>query len=250
MQKFFISTMGRTGSTAVINTLSKCEGLLVAQELFLPRTRKWSANDDMPIPPWSHFLENQSPLQKLGQRFLSQKLAPHFYLSQAEKHARQADPEAFGFKILSNQYEEVPGLARALKKRGYKAIYLSRRAGPRVLSGIVAKARGLYNTKDPDATNRKVTVPLDGIAEMLVVAQRSCELSKERLRNKGFDVLEIKYEDFLSSKTDFFKQVFDFLDVPERPVAESVYQVMIKSPYDVIENYDEVKAAIGDHDRF
>ena len=148
IKKFFLMTRGRTGSTAVIDELTKSRSLCAMHELFLmynfvehtPAFEK-IYNLLLPFDLWK--------LQGWWLRWMppfiySDDLWARRYLEKAERLARHQGVAGFGFKVLSYHFDERPFLNALLKQQGYQVLYLTRNVARQVLSGMVAAQSGIY----------------------------------------------------------------------------------------------------------
>ena len=149
-------TRGRTGSTAVMDSLNKTSSITTAQELFI----KYKTNEKNSQPanksdrvilrydPWRQ--QNLGRLERVSEWLMRNDTSIVKYLDQVENTASKTDAKAFGFKVISHHFKQRPGLKENLVERGYSAIYLTRNIPRQVISGIVAKKRGKYNAHEKE----------------------------------------------------------------------------------------------------
>jgi len=167
----------------------------------------------------------------------------NLYLSQMEKSTKQ--DTRFGFKVLANQFDAWPDLVNVLKDRGYAAIYLERKNIVRlIISGIVAKRRGIYNLKNHTPIEESFEIDLDDFEMRVRWAQEAVEKEKKRLKDWGFDINVITYEDFVGDRTTFFKRICSLLDVPDILPQQTDYSIMISDLSKTVANYDDLVARV------
>ena len=239
-------TRGRTGSTAVIDELNKSQGLCAAQELFLiydfdniPDVSEITKVYDflLPFVLW----KRDDWLWKWIPHFLySDKQRANRYLAKAESLSRQQGMASFGLKVLSHNLGEWPFLSALLKRRGYRAIYLTRNIARQVLSGMVANQSGIWNTTetiqdsggyyiDPDEFQRNVEGEISAIQK-----------DYDRLTAEGFSFVVVTYEEFCTDRQSFYEKIFHFLEVSAEVPPRSDYSILIKDLKDTIDNYEAV----------
>ncbi|MBK9162195.1 MAG: sulfotransferase [Nitrosomonadales bacterium] len=246
--KFFMLTRGRTGSTAIMDHLLKSPSISATQELFanykardreeIKRKTIWGTH--LPFDFWIKDAWHRKALSRLGmERCLASK-----YLADSERQAVRIGAKGFCFKLLSHHFEERPYLTDLLKKGGYKAIYLTRNAPRQVLSGMVAKMRGRFNSIKDYEDETRYFINLEEF-QMLVRWELACvEGDIQRLKDDGFEICVVTYEDFLEDKSAFFARIFDFLGLPRDHLGDTDYKVMIKDIAHTIENYNEVAECV------
>ena len=240
MQKFFLMTRGRTGSTAVIDELNKCAGFRVAQELFL-RYEFNSANDTKLeitkefIPPFLLWKRRIRGSSWTPDNFLANR-----YLMQAENVASKSGAEVFGFKLLSHHFDENKYLCDLLLKRGYKSIYLTRNIARQVLSGMIANQRNMFNSRDDIKDPIRYLIDLKEFGSRVKWAGMGVENDKKLLREKGIAFIEVNYEYFIQKREKFYKTIFEFLNTYAELPPSSDYKIMIKDVQYTVKNYDEV----------
>lgn len=255
MNKFFLMTRGRTGSTAVLDELNKCSGICAMQELFLVydidsnaiNTKKMEDlyNFSLPFILW----KRQGRLWKWLPRFLYNdgKWADR-YLSRTELLARSQASAALGFKVLSHNLVEWPFLTALLKRRGYQAIYLTRNIASQVLSGMVANRSGVWHAKGDAKDTRRYNIDLDEFQWHVEWEKHSVKQDCDQLSAEGFDFIIVSYDEFVVDRKSFYAKIFNFLNLPSSLPPRSDWSVLIKDLRFTIENYDAVAeraAAIG-----
>jgi len=160
----------------------------------------------------------------------------HKYLMWVEELARRQNIKGMGWKLLSHQFKERPYLANLLKKHGYRVIYLRRNIVSQVLSGMVAKQRGIYNSLEKILDERRFHINVDEFQNHVKIERYCVKIDCAQLNAGGFNFTEVNYEDYCDNREEFFSKIFNFLNLLK----------MIKNPSTVIENHDEIKAIVAE----
>ncbi|WP_339641372.1 sulfotransferase [uncultured Porticoccus sp.] len=250
MKNFFIMTRGRTGSTAIIDSLNKSKNIVSAQELFIKLPYKKHQDEEYytSTPRFDVWSESKGYHFKIFQRFLGQSFIIRKYLAQIEKINANNKTIAFGFKVLSHHFEERPMLKYILQKRAYKVVYLTRNIPRQVISGMVAKQRGKYNAHDRENYRDDAIYKIDIDEFKSLVAWETQEVANDisMLESSGFRFIQVRYEDFIETSDIFFAKIFSFLEIPEEKLPKSSFSIMIKDPKHVIQNYNEVEQCLSE----
>ncbi|ATX80295.1 hypothetical protein Ga0123461_1883 [Mariprofundus aestuarium] len=264
-EKFFIFTRGRTGSTAIIDELDNHPDIVALQELFIsleksPELSKAYLEHGkgfykhisapyqvLPYGAWSsQYRRFRLPVIGVTylacNRLISEKGMLSLYLDQSEQRTLlSGQGKRFGFKVLANHFDERPDLAGALKARGYMAIYLERKNTVKlILSGLIARQRGIYNLKNYIASEESYVIDLEDFEKRVIWAKDSVQKEKTWLKEKGFDVHVITYEDFVEDRETFFQGICSMLDIPFMLPPETDYSVMIPDLSKTIANYESL----------
>ena len=240
MKIFYILTRGRTGSTAVIDSLNKTNSICTAQELFLKYN--FNRNVERFIMPYDLWLEQTPFLQRMYGKLLNNEVLIDSYLRMAEGRAMSTGKTAFGFKVLSHHFDQRPNLKDALLERGYRAIYLRRNVPRQVISNIVARLRGKYNAhaNEKYEDDSRYTIDIGEFESLVNVEIQAITHDLDVLESGGGGFIEVTYEDFMADRHSFFNRIFDFLGVSADTPQESEYSIMIKNISHVVENYQAV----------
>jgi LPS sulfotransferase NodH len=240
-------TRGRTGSTAIIDILNKTQSIRTAeQEPFLkhnfpnivkkyPNLKNYPSSIPFGLwknqkPKWWRFLAYCSNDAWLIKR----------YLKEIENAALTDGVSAFGFKILSNNFEEIPWLKDILIKRRYRVIYLKRNIPHQVISGMIAKQRGVYNINQDYKDDNRYKIDIEEFKNLMVWEMSQGDNDIAFLNAAGFSFIAVTYEEFMSDRQAFFNRLFGFLEVPLELPKNSSYSVMIKDLKYTVENFQEV----------
>lgn len=238
MEKFILVTRGRTGSTAVIDELDKCRDLVTTQELFLRinRTGKYYKL----LPPFDYWKQQACWWKRIVPNYFRDPRQAKIYLMLAEKLAHNQAAKGFGFKVLSNHFDERPFLGRLLRKRGYRVVYLRRNIVWQVLSGMVANQRGIYNSLEKVVDERRYQISIEKFKGRVQSERDAVKNDCAMLGKMHFDVIEVSYEDFCANREVFYSGIFNFLHLPPEKPPSSDFVKVIEDPRMVIANYDEV----------
>jgi hypothetical protein len=243
MRKFFLMTRGRTGSTAVIDELSKSMTICALQELFM--IYNYGDKEEFEfvynfVAPFDVWKTKEDPLRRLPSRLYDDGLRATRYLARAESQAMRQSAKAFGFKVLSYHFEERPYLGRLLKQRGYWVIYLIRNLARQVLSSMVANERGVFGVSKDFEDARRYHVDIDKFQRIVEWERDAMEREHAWLKAAGFNFVVVSYEEFLSDRQSFYDKVFRFLQLPSELPPPSDWGIAIKDLTYTIENYEAV----------
>lgn len=250
MKKFFVLTRGRTGSTAVMDSLNKSIDIVAAQELFIKyvvKNKKKNAHDQI-LPRFDLWLDSRRWYQKITEIFAFESHVLNKYLALAETKALETDSKAFGFKVISHHFDERPKLKELLLERGYKAVYLTRNIPRQVISGMVAKLRGKYNAHDRENYNDDASyhIDIDEFKSLVEWEAQAVANDIAMLDSSSFDYIQVRYEDFIANPDAFFAEIFGFLDIPAEKLPESSFSIMIKDLRQVVQNYQVVEQCLAE----
>lgn len=248
MKNFFVMTRGRTGSTAVMDSLNKTSSITAAQELFI----KYKANKTYSLPadksdrvilrydPWRQ--QSVGRLKRVSEWLMRNDTSIVKYLDQVEKTVSKTDAKAFGFKVISHHFKQRPGLKENLAKRGYSACYLTRNIPRQVISGIVANKRGKYNAHEKEnyQNDSCFLIDIDNFRSLIDLENKSQKEDLTLLQAMGIDYIIIRYEDFVSNPDQLFSDIMSFLNLPSEKAPKSSYSIMIGNLSDTIQNYEEL----------
>lgn len=189
-------------------------------------------------------------MERLPKRMATPKQLIERYFDEFESSVSPSEVSALGFKVLSQHFNENPELKDSLLHRGYRAIYLTRNIPRQVISGMVAKQRGKYNTKDGYEDDARYFLNKGEYESLVRWEAKSVQDDMLMLDREGFDFIQIKYENFMADRKGFFKNVMDFLEVAVEVPEASTYTIMIKNLRHTVDNFDDIEyvtAAMGMH---
>lgn len=247
MEKFILVTRGRTGSTAVIDELGKSNVLVTTQELFIRFPVLKNSDYYKLLVPFDLWEQEKGGwwTRLIPSRYREARRANR-YLLRVEELAQRQGAKGLGWKLLSHHFDERPFLSSLLRQHGYRAIYLKRKSVRQVLSGMVAKQRGKYNSLEQIVDNKRYHIDLEKF-KWHVQWERECVKNDcLRLKNDGFEFIEVNYEDYCDNREAFFGPIFNLLNLPLEIPPPSDFVKMIDDLKAVIENYDEVAAVAAE----
>lgn len=243
MKRFFLMTRGRTGSTAVIDELTK-SSICAMHELFLMHKL------DVHTPEFKKIYELLLPFDLWKPhawwlRWMPSSIwgdAPwaRRYLEKAEGLATHQGMAGFCFKVLSHQFDQRPFLKDLLRQRGYQAVYLTRNLARQVLSGMVASQRGVYNSLQGPESSSCYQIDVDEFEQLVQWEKRAVVEDRALLSEAGFVFAAVSYEEFCADRQSFYESIFQFLGLPAELPPTSDFSIMIRDLRTTIENYDAV----------
>lgn len=253
MNKFFVYTRGRTGSTAIVDELDShphcvCHGEVFRRDpLKNPKVRE--AYDRLGLEYLKERLTNDKVVIPFGLwEMIDTGNRGNYrgYLEFVQDEAARKDKTAVGFKLLHNQSVEREGLLDVLKSGGFVAIHLIRRNVVRqVLSGMLAKQRGVYNRRNYDVPDEKYDIDVAELVRTIERNQKDVAAVDKQLRDGGFDYFSVYYEDFLAQRDSFFDLVLSRLNLAREQLKASDWTIMVPSDLrKVVNNYEEMEAAV------
>ncbi|MEM6385005.1 MAG: hypothetical protein AAF718_02090 [Pseudomonadota bacterium] len=243
MKRFFLLTAGRTGSTAVLDSLNKLPSVVALQEPFLkgrdPKEGLKTAQGSVPF--FENHLNSQGMLSR-GLSKLSERSHVESYLKIIEAKSTTRSTKAFGFKALRHHFKDHRTLSNILLKRAYHCICLKRDAIRQSISLQVARQRGLYNTTKDLKDTVPVHIDMNELQKSVENETQRVALDVDEFKARGFPLILVDYETFSDDPRKFFYEIQDLLDLPRDLPPASDYKRVIKNLKDTISNYDEVQA--------
>ncbi len=254
LQNFIILTRGRTGSTAIVDEINSHPEVICHQELFLPGSdefgnlyEKYVNGEDVfnagtyvlcPFPLFirAHLsIENWNilPMEK-------RRGALDLYWDYIISSHHKPGAKALGFKMMWHHDDVFNGVVNYLNKNNFSVIYLKRNSARMVISGMVAKQRNVYNTRQRKAIDAPLHLSVRDFKR--AVGNENIEVRQELafLRFRELPFVEVDYETYLSDRSCFFSMVFSFLGVSPWVPEGTDYQVQINDLRKTISNFDEL----------
>lgn len=247
LKKFILVTRGRTGSTAIIDSLNKADSVTAGQELFMsfpdatPEMKVGGYETFTPFDVWT-LSDQERPDGVLEEADLA--LSAERYFSWAEKAAEAQNFSMFGFKALHHHFSNHPYLPDILAERNYKSLYLVRNIPRQAISGLVSQQRGTYNSKKAVVDNAKYEIDIERLLWQVNFINKGAAEDYKKLKEKGLDPIVVHYENFLNDPSRFFAELFNHCGVTSATVPKSDYKVMISDLSETISNYDDVVEAL------
>jgi hypothetical protein len=250
MKRFFIMTRGRTGSTAIIDELNNVKGIAAAQELFIDRNFKQLKKKTLlkaypSFIPFGFWKTKDFWWKNIWKRSPDNKELLGIYLKEMETIAQRKGAIAFGFKVLSHHFDQTPLLKEILINQGYHVIYLTRNIPRQVISGIIAKKRGIYNRKHFQ-DNVSYQVDINEFEKLVKWEAKAIKNDLAFIRACNFNLLEISYEEYLNNRKAFFARILNFIGIPFELPNASDYSIMIPDLRHTVSNIDEVLEKVSE----
>lgn len=228
--RFFIVTIGRTGSTRLRLLLDSHPQVRCHGELYGGNLGTLAPAD--------------SPLHA---ELLAERAAdPAGFLARRAFAAESV--QAVGLKILRSQLTQWTGLLEALRSdAGVRVIHLVRKNGlKRFLSeyfvGTVTRKHLLLPGETPPEVE-PVELPVELLlSDLHKVAEQSVEI---RSLFAGHPFHELAYEDSLEDNGPALRGVQAFLDVPLAPLSCQIRKVLPDDPKRLVANFAEVSRALA-----
>lgn len=163
--------------------------------------------------------------------------------------------EAVGFKLMRSHVRRVPYqypmLLALMRRERYRVIHVVRRNLLRVLvSRRTAQARGQFHARAAVPTV-EITLPTSTLLHDLAKVDQENQFWASTSR--GFDRLEVAYEQFVADQSGESRRMLDFLGVdPHQPLRSPHKRVNRATLEEIVGNYNEVVATLAgtDYSRF
>lgn len=236
MIKLVVMTRGRTGSTAIIDQLGKASNIHSEQEIFSRDPNLKYYTTVLPFNEWRKntvlrfFIKDEVRLADIYLNGLHRKFSKRGY-------------GCFVWKGLSNSFHERPYLIELLKSNKYRAFYLKRNVACQVVSGMVANARGIYNSTEKIVDSNRYQIDIDKFRVLVEWEKYAINSDLNFLKVHGIEFMKIYYEDYVKDKAKFFNNIFMFTGLPEENIAETDFKIIIDNPSDTLVNFEQVKRA-------
>lgn len=243
MTRFILLAAQRSGSTWVLDMLNSHPRVVGYSELFLrggvDRPKIWAGEKD--LLQWQAFLaEHGPPRSRVARTYRLWQ-----YLNRV--YAPRPGIEAVGFKLMYIQQNVSRPLVPALVLRRVRVIHVIRRNVIDILlSKETAAARGALHAHSGDAVAAvRVRLPTETLLERIASHERQVEQARARFARLRLPYREVFYEDLVRENAEF-DSLFDFLgtEPPGDRLSSPLQKLNPTSQADVIENYDEVRAAL------
>lgn len=235
-ERAVILTRGRTGSTAIVDELNTMGSIWASQELFTSH-RGPDADVFKDFPAFDYW-RSEHILRSL----IPEKYAAQIYLREYHRKASRSRRVPM-FKVLSAHLGKRPYLVGLLRENRYRIFYLARSPLQQAISGIVAKSRGVYNSRVPIAGGAKCVVNPEELLWHVNFEKTTAVEEYKKLKDQ-FVVHPIFYEDYIDNRHAFFASMCDRLGVPVAAPRKTQFRKMIESYDDVIENWSEIVSIV------
>jgi LPS sulfotransferase NodH len=160
---------------------------------------------------------------------------------------------AVGFKTKLVDVLDHGGFVQVLQEKGVRIIHMQRRNRIKaVVSRINARRlyekTGNWNLYKESDRMPPMTVDLDEFKSFVREREEADRVLAEYVAGLGLNTLTVCYEDMLQDRDAVFAGVFDFLNLRPWPVTSKTKKHTSDDLRDVIQNYDEVRAAFAGSD--
>lgn len=243
MNKFVVLSTQRSGSVALIQSLSSHPDIVCFGEIFLKGA---TYERNMSVPPGrSNLLYEEFARASLLKRvwsLVSPRTCERAFLE--DFYRRQSDKRAAGFKLMYSQVARHPGAWEWILQGDVRIIHLVREDALRVfLSRLTRVQTGVAHA------SRQIGPALLKVDPMRLIKEldsRERNLARFRAVVAGRpNVIEVCYEDYIDHPHSENRRILEFLGVP--PDTELRSGVVKQKTYalrEIIENYDELLAAV------
>ncbi len=238
MRGFALVASQRSGSTWVVDTLNRLEGLKVYGEMFLSRPRVKAAGPD---DRQRFFIARKS---YSGLR----KVRPFATAAYLTELLDQPD-RCVGFKLMYSHLVAYPELTAFLALRGLSVIHLIRdNLLDQLISSERARQSGQFHSWNPDvAAGKRLRLKLDtaSLVDRLSALERKNNQVRRMIALLRLSCFRITYEELVASNERFL-HIANFLGVPQSSTAtdSGLSRVRKGSQSDTVVNYCEVVAVL------
>lgn len=239
MTKFIVFTTPRTGSTLLVKSLDTHPDIFCAGEIFLLSGTQFHGECSFkfwkfPLPKKAIYLLNFPNMWMNLKSFLNRFFTP----KKGEK--------ARGFKLMHFQTAYLPGIIDYLKKNDVKVILLLREnLLKNTLSDLRARHTGVYHNSGA-STEKLPKFKVD--VETLGKKMAEIDTFNKQLEHVTADMnrLKVTYEEF-DNWDATMQKVLNFINVSGKSIAPVSKKLNPDKLEDMIENYDEMKAWLQQH---
>lgn len=151
-----------------------------------------------------------------------------------------------GFRLIYNKADQHPEILDALRGSQTKIIHLVRENVLKTyISFLTAPLHKMHHPREGD-TIRTVRIHMDPSETLAELRRRNARIEKKRRVTDGFDVLEVTYESFVADRDAEAARIQPFLGLQDvTPFETDLVKINPDSMREVIENYDEIEAALA-----
>jgi LPS sulfotransferase NodH len=236
---FILLAAPRSGSAWLVDLLNSHPDVTAYGELFQPEADEPSPYGNRDVRTFKAHLSDR-PASRAG--LVRRRIS---YVNAV--YGSRSGAAAVGFKLMYRQASINPGLLPYLALRRARVVHLIR---ANVLDSVVsheaARARGVFHIHRGEPV-KKVRVQLDAgdLVNRLGQHEHSIASARSSLSRLRFRQLETFYEELIGRQGDAeLVRILDFLGVGGRQLGSSLVRVNDAPHAELIENYDEVRAAL------
>jgi len=234
--KFFVCGVRRSGTTLIRTTLDNHPQIKAFGEAFVFTGRFKQASGDP--NSYQQYL-NESRIRQMRD-LVNRAQTVEAYLDDLYSTPGY---KAVGFKLMLPHAREFPMVLEYLKHHKIRAIHVVRKNVLKTLvSRTVKKTAGIAHTKQ--AVSKTTTkLRTHRLLKDLGRIQKSNEDWAAALRD--FNSIQVVYEDFVKSRADETRRMFDFLEVePLEGVKSQLVKLNPEDIREVVTNYEEVERTL------
>lgn len=231
---FVIISTQRSGSTLLRSSLGSHPEIECFGEVFLPDYRK-----EQSFQEYLKIHAASKPLALFRRRHFVYEFLDNLYDSRPDL--------AVGFKFMYSQARywpyRFPMVIQYIRRHNVRVIHLVRENAFEIcLSRQFARTTHAYHlSEERTQPSMQIDVPLL-LKEMEMVERLK---AKWQALLRGFDCMEVRYEDFTREKAAASGRILDFLGVnPNIELVSPLKKVLGASKKDIVLNYPEVEAAL------
>ncbi len=234
---FVVLSTQRSGSTWVVDMLDSHPHVSCYGELLLPEgTGKHpvGAQDTVPLSD----VLSERPSGSLVRHLEGWRYLDRLYRGRAE---------SVGFKLMYAQVRAFPWLLAYLVVRRVRVVHVVRtNKFDQVLSRIVARETNQYHVLPGEEVNEaRVRVDVDELIRQMEWEERKVGQFRRLLSLLPVPSLEVSYESLVSGDTGFETLLYFVGVAPEGDLVSRLTRLGSRSYEERIENYDEVRKALG-----
>lgn len=239
---FVLLTTQRSGSGWLVDLLDDHPAITSYEELFRVSAATFSRHGASAVP---HFEVMVGP----GTFSTSPGLVRQRYRYVRSLVRAHPGSRAVGFKLMYDQTRDHPGLMGVLTLMRARFVHLVRRDSlGAIISFDIAHARDRWHYHAGDSVP-SLRVRMDTASVLGRLQERDDEIDRfrRRLARLPVPVHEVAYEDLVTRRDETLAGVVDFLGVPpaEQPLRSSVVRAARERTVDLVENRDDLLAALA-----
>ncbi len=243
MNKFVVLSTQRSGSVALIQSLSSHPDVVCFGEIFLKGA---TYERKMSVPAGrANFLYEEFARESLSRRVwcrLASGACERAFL--VEFYRRQSDVSAAGFKLMYSQVGHHPGALDWILGNDVRIVHLVREDALRVILSRLTRAQTGVAHSASQIGPAVLRVDPKRLIRELDVRERVLSRFRTLLAGRP-NAIEIRYEDYIERRESENQRILDFLGVsPDTELSSGVIRQKRYPLRQIIENYDEVVAAL------
>lgn len=244
-KKFIIFGIQRTGTIYLMRILDSHPQIFCIGEAF--QDIDTPCHHQVQIPRFQTFIKKSiihRALFLIQRRRLVYEYLDNIYTSLSS--------DAFGFKLMLNQYENYPELSEYLKTRNYRIIHLIRKNLLKThISQIRASRTGVYVARKLQR-QIKINIPTNSLLYSLTDLKRKNLAIENYIKNLKLPCFTVYYEN-LQQNNNELNLILEYLEVDDTvDLSPKTKKITSDDLSTVVENYDEVVAILknSQHEKY